>query len=502
MTMLTDFFKFMTHSIKYWVSALQYREGWLAVVILVLIKMMADATFSVSFVGNMIVLGILFAFSAYHYKEEYTETIRLRQVRKEREMATTQMESDRIQREVQIRKDKAERLKVKNEKRQERRGQATLTLSKKMDSLKEFDISPYAEEVSHRFKHVTPDYKEMTNDVAYEMLRREKNRFVRLGSSRLLPSGGTGAEPKETADVARKIQDVLSMAKKTPLRWENKSATNKDDFLQYLADRGIPLPAEGTIFDDVAFAAMLSRANEIPNVLDSLQSAELILRRGHDGEQIVMNELDKYSNSLKVLYGNRFDARRDGTVENDALLFTDAGVFSIEVKNIKSGGNQSIHIAKDGRWSEKNHAQGEWKPDERSSKIIDQVNRHVYLTEQFLQSHADELTHVYTKDQLTVHPIIVIANNNVTIENETDWKIVRPNQVFSLVRGAQVLSEVEQEELKALFERHDLGQKKFKHLNFGEVGEKMEQDLEKLVRDMMIRKKFNELYDIYTEANG
>ncbi|WP_031422549.1 nuclease-related domain-containing protein [Exiguobacterium sp. NG55] len=87
-----------------------------------------------------------------------------------------------------------------------------------------------------------------------------------------------------------------------------------------------------------------------PNVLTTeLNKAEVInkelnqdfkrLQRGVLGEQVVEKELLKYQGDYMTLFGNRIDMGEDGTVENDVLIFSENGIFTLEVKNIKSTGS-------------------------------------------------------------------------------------------------------------------------------------------------------------------
>lgn len=481
---LLDFGKYLLFSIRCGVSSLQYREGWIGLVALVLVKLLFDTSFESEVLGNLVACSIFFAFTTYQYKEEYRHTIRVRQAQKERKQMMEQNEE-------------ARRIEM-----QERRKQATLDLSKRIQDMKDLgDVSERYGRLDQWFENVHPKKSYMTNDEAYQMLRREKERFRRFGGEQTLltvvgESEDDVANRGALEDVASQVQDVLRIASHTTLRWEEEGA-EKTAFFEHLAQRGLKVSTEGNCLDEALYKEGLRRASKIPNVLRDLQKDEAIISKGHEGEQIVTDEIDKFGKSLKALYGNRFDAGSDGTVENDVLIFTDGGIFSLEVKNIKSGGNQSIRISKDGRWSQKSHENGTWRIDEQSGKIIDQVNRHIYLTEQFLLSHEPELKQTYTKEQLQVHPIIVIANNRVTIENETSWQIVRPNQIFSLVRGKHILSEAAQDELKALFEAHDLGQKPFAHTHYGQVGASIERDLKRLLHVLLVREQWNELYDLY-----
>lgn len=214
------------------------------------------------------------------------------------------------------------------------------------------------------------------------------------------------------------------------------------------------------------FKQALIQPRPLVDMLDAMKTRSfeingqhLALAAGIEGEQVVMQELDKYADSYTTLYGNRIAYDERHTVESDALVFSERGIFTVEVKNIKSKGDQYIKISKDGVWYARRSLSEDWQVDEYSSKIFDQMNRQVYGSQKFIFDQ--------TGQRLTVHPIVVIANDNAKIENETDWVIIRPNQLYTVItRGPDQLSQETCESLRDLFKAHNLGQKAFKHLDY------------------------------------
>ena len=190
-----------------------------------------------------------------------------------------------------------------------------------------------------------------------------------------------------------------------------------------------------------------------------IRSQSFAIQIGVEGEQLVRKELDQYADRYVTLYGNRIAYEEGKTIESDALVFSEQGLFTVEVKNIKSRGNHMIKIAKDGVWYARRNTSEEWTVDEQASKIFDQMNRQVYGTQKFI--------HDQTGERHTVHPVIVIANDNAKIENETDWVIIRPNQLYSVIsRGSDSLSETTYRTLHRLFDTHNLGQRAFRHYDY------------------------------------
>lgn len=187
---------------------------------------------------------------------------------------------------------------------------------------------------------------------------------------------------------------------------------------------------------------------------------------GNEGERVVLEELGKYGDRFKVLDGVRFSTNEavvgqelDGkTVENDVLVFTNNGLYTLEIKNIMSEGEKYLRISKDGIWYKKTREEGSWKADPNTTKIFSQVNRQIHYTESLIERKLGK--------KISLKSVIVIANDNVQIENETDWLIVRPNMLFSLLNGRDVdsedvLTDDEISELVEMFKTYDLGAGKF-----------------------------------------
>lgn len=235
------------------------------------------------------------------------------------------------------------------------------------------------------------------------------------------------------------------------------SSLNTESIYEYFKTLNIPEMYKQILRDP---HLLKSELNKVEILNKELNQDFKRLQRGVLGEQVVEKELLKYQGDYMTLFGNRIDMGEDGTVENDVLIFSENGIFTLEVKNIKSTGDQYLKISKDGLWYERNSLYSEWQVDEKSSRIVDQVNRHVYLTQKFVTQT--------TTNKVHVQPIIVISNDNVVIENETEWIIVRPNQIYSCIRNAQrQFTRDQAEEYYRLFEKYDIGQAKFQLIDYG-----------------------------------
>lgn len=285
---------------------------------------------------------------------------------------------------------------------------------------------------------VFPDERRVTNTEAYRLLSAQLN-------------------------VLNKVEDEYK--KLESKKWTNRLGSVRfepEDVLQRNVDRcelsgfvSMMLVSDGNYFE---------RFSYLEDAHDYITDRYRALRLGLDGEELVKVELSKYFDSSRVLYGNRFDTPENGTVENDVLVFGKSGIYSLEVKNILSNGDKYLRVSKDGLWYVKDGEYGSWKLNQKYSDIFEQVNRHIYHTEHILSG-------VLGRD-VEVKPVIVISNNNVVIENESDWDIVRPNTLFMKLKGSSGVDKFSEKELDQLVEYmrgQDLGEGKFEFLDYTNV---------------------------------
>lgn len=198
-----------------------------------------------------------------------------------------------------------------------------------------------------------------------------------------------------------------------------------------------------------------------PSVVDNSKSVieieQAIINAGLTGERRLQEELDMYSDVLKVLYNVRLDV--DGnSVESDAIIVSTKGVFTIEAKNFSATGSYSIRITKDGQWR-KVFPNGNEEP---MKNVVSQANRHVAYKQRFINNLLKEKG--YETDYLPVQSIIVIANDTIRIENESDFPIIRISQVYNYIQKLpDSMSKELIDVITNLFEEHKLESLAFPH---------------------------------------
>ena len=291
-------------------------------------------------------------------------------------------------------------------------------------------------------------YTPLSSEPTYELTNEEATTLL----TSLEPNFKSMRQDIFSDESARRVRETLTRYE----RFRSSPVLDFDRVDAQLASIGVPEPYLALLRDP---NALLASYEAIQTKFHTFNGQRQALVTGAEGERIVQAELEKYADSYVTLYGNRIAYEENRTVESDVLVFSEQGIFSVEVKNIKSRGDQAIKISKDGVWYARRHPNEAWQVDEQSSKIFDQMNRQVYGSQKFIFDQ--------TGERKTVHPVIVIANHNAHIENETDWLVIRPNQLYPVIsKGPDTLTRETCLSLQALFRSHNLGQKAYKHFDY------------------------------------
>lgn len=191
------------------------------------------------------------------------------------------------------------------------------------------------------------------------------------------------------------------------------------------------------------------------NIIETFNKENAILNLGVKGEDKLQQALDMHSDEFKVLYNVRLKVN-DQSVESDALVFSQTGIYLLEVKNFGSSGKYSITIASDGQWL-KCLQNGKKEP---MKDVTAQTNRHIAYQNKFLASHMPQLK-LETKE-IKIKPIIVIGNDNVIVTNNSPQKIVRTSQLYNLIiNNDNIYSKQDIDKLYNLFKENSLPSQRF-----------------------------------------
>lgn len=316
-----------------------------------------------------------------------------------------------------------------------------------------------------------------TNDEAYLQYKNDLNRLKE------------GIQPHTTTDI---VSEISVMDELKPLKEVLSTASYKVNDVFGCPHYQVKLELEDWLMKNTL--PVIDSANQklefLKKALEELKNARMAIKTGVEGEMMVLDYLEDFKDTLLPLNGIRFQSDK-GTVENDVLLFTEQGIFSLEIKNIGANGYKVVKISKDGLWYDKGYH--DWIRSDKD-KIFDQVNRHTALTERLIGESFG------FKDKYQVKSMIVIPNKNLEIENESIFNIVRPNQIVPLIREMpKVLTREECLELQKFFISKDIGQAKFEHLDSGKLVSEILRVFESLVQDCEFLKSTYLIQETYVE---
>lgn len=192
---------------------------------------------------------------------------------------------------------------------------------------------------------------------------------------------------------------------------------------------------------------------------EEFQKEYNIIKTGYEGERKVEAEIGQYEFQFNALTNIRLEVRGN-SIENDLIVVSRYGVYVIEIKNYGSTGKYGLHIDKDGRW---NKVIGNKR--EPVSSPIEQNERHALYLEEFLNKNLKR--NMDTSEYIKVKNIVVIANDEVDIENESDNTVIRYNNLTNFIRKADIyMSQEDVDSITEIIYKNALQTKKYPIRNF------------------------------------
>ncbi len=184
-----------------------------------------------------------------------------------------------------------------------------------------------------------------------------------------------------------------------------------------------------------------------------------IIKTGYEGERKVEAEIGQYEFQFKTLANIRLEVRGN-SIENDLIVVSQYGVYVVEIKNYGSSGKYGLHIDKDGRW---NKVMGNKR--EPISSPVEQNERHALYLEEFLNKNFKR--NMDTNEYIKVKNIVVIANDEVDIENESGNTVIRYNNLTNFIRKADIyISQEDVDSITEIIYKNALETKKYPIRNF------------------------------------
>ena len=222
------------------------------------------------------------------------------------------------------------------------------------------------------------------------------------------------------------------------------------------------------------------------NLFEELDKDRGIIFSGVAGEKMVEEEFNIYKDELEYFSNIRLED--DGlSVETDGLIVSERGIFSIEIKNYKF---QKLKISKDGRWT-KCYGDNE----EVINDVGSQMNRHIIIAERLFNKH---LKDAGIKEKIEIKPMIIFANNDIEIENNSDMVVVRASQIYNNFKKSDCnYSKKTISEIKKYIKNNKLPAKKYEIINYEKTFENITNSLlENRNKDIEL---FNEILRVLNE---
>lgn len=172
------------------------------------------------------------------------------------------------------------------------------------------------------------------------------------------------------------------------------------------------------IFDELSSLYMTYKKNLDEYIGDSKRT-----HIGAEGEQEVVRELKFFSNQLMLLENIRLEVNGQ-SIESDLIIVCKQGIFIVEVKNLGVSGKYGIAIEKDGRWK-KVYRDG---TSENMASVSKQNVRHLHGVETIVNEALGG------NNDISAHSIIVLANDTIDIQNESNAVVVRKTEIVNEIR--------------------------------------------------------------------
>lgn len=284
----------------------------------------------------------------------------------------------------------------------------------------------------------------MRNEDAVDFLEKEKEeiasrRDAMFDRIKRLPIEGMYDLDKSSMKIGRQSGVMVEGGANTLLKQAEK----------YLENGGIDFPTEEYL-QRIHYQAGL--------VLNEIDKDIAILRKGIAGEEYVNEQLRLYEGKYKILQNIVLESAdsQGNTSEVDAYIVTDRGLVVAEIKNYGNE-NQRLHITNDGRWvMEDIHNGNILKRIDHSP--VEQNTRHCLAVERLLAKEFGEDCNI------PVIPVIFIANNKVSIRNESKSSVIRVSEFYTFINSIQntaAVSREMQEKIENLLNSHNIGAQAF-----------------------------------------
>lgn len=179
--------------------------------------------------------------------------------------------------------------------------------------------------------------------------------------------------------------------------------------------------------EEVDFASFVQSAyNQYQTLLEESDKNVRIAQKGKTGEDYVSSVLQQYRGRFFYLENIVIPAygEQGYTSETDVYIISSKGIFVCEVKNYGTVG-QTIVMPPNDDWEI--YQDNRFLQTKPSAFV--QNERHCNATFSFIQEHL--------KIKVPIIPVVIIANNEVGIVNQTQNAVIRATEIYDFVQGYQ-----------------------------------------------------------------
>lgn len=183
-----------------------------------------------------------------------------------------------------------------------------------------------------------------------------------------------------------------------------------------------------------------------------------IYSKGAIGENNVSDIIYTYDNEWKIISNARLIIEGN-SIENDFIIISKTGLFTIEVKNIGNS-SETLKVDKLGRVSRYN----KFNKEIETYDMIMQSNRHLGYLNKFINKNIDY--------KVPIRSLIVLASN-IKVINKSEFSIIGPNQIYNIINSySSLLEDYKLDELNDLFLNNIVCNTKYNFIDYIPVLEK------------------------------
>lgn len=300
-------------------------------------------------------------------------------------------------------------------------------ITENMDSIRKKESEEYINKGVPEIKEVY-----MPTDEQYEYLQKEADEILESMKNRIEQSAKIPQEHplrnlvgKENVTIEEIINSSIEYMGYRESKYDLsliKSAQNYDQLLNRIK----PYIDEKVNVKDIKKDIQEPHTYLFKDLMKQMFGQLKSSWKGHIGEERVTEHLELFKDVIINIPNVRFELE-DTSIEADNVVVTDKGIFCIETKNYGREG-ETILITKDGLWK---RYDGDHEIPMKN--VTEQHNRHLGIMQRFINNELKkmgfEIPYVYFEE------IYVIANDEVAINNMSEFKVVRPSSVYNTIRN-------------------------------------------------------------------